>query len=71
MEIYSDKELIKKDRYTMNSNFNYQKITNLFSNLSALTIFELFELRENYNQLNYSTTDVDVQIQKFIHILYI
>ena len=64
VEIYSDKELIKKDRYTINSNFNYQKITNLFSNLSALTIFELFELRENYNQLNYSTTDVDVQIQK-------
>ena len=64
VEIYSDKDIIKKDIDTLTSNFNYQKITNLFSNLSALTIFELFELRENYNQLNYSTTEVDIQIQK-------
>ena len=64
VEIYSEKEIIRKDVYTLNSNFNYQKITNLFSNLSALTIFELFELKENYNQLNYSTTEVDIQIQK-------
>ena len=64
VDIYSEKEIIKKDVYTLNSNFNYQKITNLFSNLSALTIFELFELRENYHQLNYSTTEVDIQIQK-------
>ena len=64
VEIYSDKEIVKKDTYFMNSNFNYQKITNLFSNLSALTIFDLFELKKNYNQLNYSTTEVDVQIQK-------
>ena len=64
VEIYSGKEIIKKDLFSINSNFDYQKITNLFSNLSALTIFELFELRKNYNQLNYSTTEVDVQIQK-------
>ena len=29
-----------------------------------MTIFELFELKKNYNQLNYSTTEVDIQIQK-------
>ena len=64
VEIYSNKEIVKKDFYIIRSNFNYQKITNLFSNLSALTIFELFELKTNYNQLNYSTTEVDIQIQK-------
>ena len=72
VEIYSDKEIIKKNLFSINSNFDYQKITNLFSNLSALTIFELFELRKNYNQLNYSTTEVDVQIQKvFSYPIYL
>ena len=46
------------------SNFNYQKIKSLFSNLSSLSILELFELKKNYSSLGYSTTEVDIQIQK-------
>ena len=41
-------------------------INSLFSNLSSLSILELIELRNNYNQLNYSTIDIDIQIQKII-----
>ena len=48
------------------TNFDYQKIQNLFSNLSSLSIFELFDLKKNYNSLNYSTTEVDIQIHKII-----
>ena len=44
------------------SNFDYQRIQNLFSNLSSLSILELFELRKNYNSLNYSTTEIDLQL---------
>ena len=46
------------------SNFNFEKINSLFSNLSALSIIELFELRNNYVKINYSTTEIDIQIQK-------
>jgi lipopolysaccharide export system permease protein len=46
------------------SNFDYEKINSLFSNLSALSIFELFQLRNNYIKINYSTTEIDVQLQK-------
>ena len=46
------------------SNFNYQRIKSLFSNLSSLSILELFELKKNYSSLGYSTTEVDIQIQK-------
>ena len=46
------------------SNFNFEKISNLYSNLSALSIVELFELRNNYDQINYSTTEIDIQLQK-------
>ena len=54
------------DRTTIYSNFNYKRINNLFSNLSSLSILELLNLRENYKQINYSTTEVDVQLQKLI-----
>ena len=64
VEIFSSKEIIKKEKEIIKSNFNYQKIKSLFSNLSALSMLELFELKKNYNQLNYSTTEVDIQIQK-------
>ena len=48
------------------SNFDYHKIQSLFSNLSSLSIFELFDLKQNYETLNYSTTEVDLQIHKII-----
>ena len=46
------------------SNFNYKRIQSLYSNLSSLSIPELFELKKNYKLLGYSTVEVDVQIQK-------
>jgi len=36
------------------SNFDLEKINSLFSNLSSLTMFELFDLKKNYKILNYS-----------------
>ena len=48
------------------SNFDYQKIKSLFSNLSSLSIIGLIELKKNYKSLNYSTTEVDMQINRII-----
>ena len=56
----------KKDVVIIYSNFNYEKINNLFSNLSSLSLIELVKLRENYKQINYSTTEIDVKLQKLI-----
>ena len=38
----------------------------MFSNLSSLSIIELFDLRQNYKQLNYSIVEVDIQINKLL-----
>ena len=54
------------DQIKINSNFNYKLINSLFSNLSSLSIFELLELKKNYKQLNYSTLDIDLQVNKII-----
>ena len=65
--IYNNKGSVEKiDNINFKSNFDYKKIQSLFSNLSSLSLLELFELRKNYKSLSYSTTEVDVQIQKII-----
>lgn len=46
------------------SNFNYEKIQNLFSNLSSLSIFELYQLKKNYKSLGYSTTEIEIYLYK-------
>ena len=48
------------------SNFDYERIQSLFSNLSSLSIFELIQLKKNYDLLNLSTTEIKLQIQKII-----
>ena len=48
----------------LKSNFDLKKINSLFSNLSSLTMLELFNLRKNYIILNYSVIDIESHIYK-------
>ena len=66
MTIYEGNTTIEKPELKILSNFDYQKIQSLFSELSSLSLFELFGLRENYKSLNYSTTEVDLQLLKVL-----
>ena len=61
-----DGNVLKNEKLNFNSNFDYKKIQSLFSNLTSLSLMELFELRNNYKSLSYSTTEVDVQIQRIV-----
>ena len=54
------------DEMELQSNFDYKKINSLFSNLSSLTIIELFKLRKSYVALNYSVVDIDSHLYKII-----
>ena len=65
-EIFINNVGQKKDVLKIESNFNYERIQGLFSNLSSLSFFKLLELKKNYVLLNYSTIDVNIQIQKLI-----
>ena len=62
--IYKGNEKIIKKNLNFYSNFDYERIQSLFSNLSSLSILELFELRKNYILLNLSTTEINLQINK-------
>ena len=48
------------------SNFNYERIQTLFSNLSSLSILELLDLKKNYKLLGYSNVKVDVHLYKLL-----
>ena len=65
-EIYvqNNKKVVKDLKF--NTNFDYELIQNLFSNMSSLSFLELIEMRENYKKLNYSLTEIDLQLLKLI-----
>ncbi len=64
--IYNKNEYQKKDLLVLKTNFDYKRIQSLYSNLTSLSIIELYQLRENYKKLNYSITDVDLQLLKLV-----
>ena len=63
-EIYENNEKKNYSNLRIRTNFNYQIIQNLFSNLSSLSLIELIELRKNYKSLNYSLIEIDMQLLK-------
>ncbi len=65
-KIYQKNSYEFKEKLNFKSNFNLENIQNLFSNLSSLNLYELYKLRKNYKQLNYSITDIDIQLLKII-----
>ncbi len=62
--IFKNKETFNEDVFLFDTNFNLQIIQGLFSNLSSLGVIKLINLRDNYKNLNYSTTEVNIQIYK-------
>ena len=64
--IYQKNNYNTQEQIRLNTNFNSDRIRNLYSNLSALNFFELFELRKNYLKLNYSLTDINLHIFKLL-----
>ena len=70
--IIHDAKVYEKNNYKIiekleiETNFDLKRINTLYSNLSSLNLFELLELRNNYKKLNYSITEVDIQLLKLI-----
>ena len=63
-EIYENNEKKNYSNLRIKTNFDYEIIQNLFSNLSSLSLIELIELRKNYKSLNYSIIEIDIQLLK-------
>ena len=55
----------KLDKITLTSNFDLERINNLFSDLSSLTYFELLKLEKDYEAIGYSVDEINIQKHKF------
>ena len=56
----------KVEEYQLDTNINFNDINSLFSNLKSLSVLELNELRKKYDDINYSSIEVNSAIQKII-----
>ena len=65
-KVYEENDYSNRELLYLKTNFDYNRIQTLYSNLSALSFLELYQLRENYKKLNYSTTEVDMHLSKLI-----
>ncbi len=69
VKIYSeDKETKNLINYDYLSSFNGKIISNLYSNLNSLNIFQLIKLEENYESIGYSATEVKLHLNKIYSI---
>ena len=50
--------------YVYNSTFNGEIISNLFSNLNAMNIYELHKLSSSYFKIGYSNIDIKIHLNK-------
>ena len=65
-KISSENLTFELDIMELNSNFDLKKINGLFSQLSTLTIAELFKLRNSYKSLSYSIIEIDSHLYKVL-----
>ena len=54
------------NNYSLDTNIDFDDINSLFSNLTSLSILELNKLKKKYDDINYSSIEVDSAIQKII-----
>ncbi len=70
--VFEQNNYVDKDIINLQTNFDSERIQTLYSNLSSLNLYELYELRENYLKLNYSITDINLHFLKLIsHPIYL
>jgi len=59
----NNQTVVIEDQIILRTNFNYEKISKLFSNVSTLDMFKLFNVKKDYERLGYSSDEI------FIHML--
>lgn len=54
------------------TNFDKEKISSMFSNISTLNLLELFDLKKDYENLGYSSDEIEIHLMKLFStpILY-
>ena len=59
-----EKSKVNHDQILFKTNFNKEKLNNIFSNLTSLTFFQLLSMSKDYSQLGYSTLEINSHLHK-------
>ena len=62
---------IKNKRIRFKTNFDLERISNLFSDLTSLTYFDLLALEEDYKAIGYSTSEINIQKHRFYSLPFL
>ncbi len=61
----------KYDKIKFNTNFDLERISNLFSDLTSLTYFDLLALERDYKAIGYSTNEINIQKHRFYSLPFL
>ena len=65
VKIFSEEKKTEYNKdYNYVSSFNGKIISNLYSNLNSLNIFQLLKLKQNYQSIGYSATEIKLHLNK-------
>jgi lipopolysaccharide export system permease protein len=56
------------EKLTIKTNFNYDKISKIFSNISTLDLYKLLNLKKDYEKLGYSSDEITIHLYKLFAI---
>ena len=61
----------KYDKFEFKTNFDLERISNLFSDLTSLTYFDLIKLENDYKSIGYSVDEINIQKHSFYSLPFL
>ena len=61
----------KYEKIQFKTNFDLERISNLFSDLTSLTYFDLLALEKDYKAIGYSTNEINIQKHRFYSLPFL
>ena len=61
----------KYEEFKFKTNFDLERISNLFSDLTSLTYFDLLALEKDYEAIGYSTSEINIQKHRFYSLPFL
>ena len=66
-----DNKSLKYSKTNIRTNFDLERISNLFSDLSSLTYFDLLKLEKDYKAIGYSINEINIQKHRFYSLPFL
>ena len=66
-----DNSSVKYEEIQFKTNFDLERISNLFSDLTSLTYFDLLALEVDYKAIGYSTSEINIQKHRFYSLPFL